>query len=78
MSVLTAASASALGYVAGIIANLIDFDLFKSNNNKKFANYYYCHYHGYLLYFYGLAYTFPILRKDALGDMYARLVTSYH
>lgn len=43
MSVLAAASASALGYVAGIIANLIDFDLFKSNNNKKFANYYYCH-----------------------------------
>jgi hypothetical protein len=73
MSVLAAASASTLGCVAGIIADLIDFDLFKSNNNKKFANYYYSHYHGYLLYFYGLAYTFRILRKAALGDMYAAL-----
>lgn len=73
MSALAAASASTLGHDVGLIANLIDFDLFKSNNNKKFANYYYCHYHGYLLYFYGLAYTFPILRKDALGDMYAAL-----
>jgi hypothetical protein len=74
---LAAVSASALGYVAGIIANLIDFDLFKSNNNKKSANYY-CHYHGHLLYFYGLAYTFPILRKDALGDIYCCHVTSCH